>query len=147
MVLVGVGILNGEFEASRRQLLSDVFARGHARGGRFVCQHQGGPVELRVSGHPSALGGLHQSIGEAHLLEVPARQRRGNAFGAAGIVAPLVCGEIPETGSDHLACGTLPVQRHGVLLPARDGANLLLAHVVCPAAPILSLRGTHRGQG
>ena len=45
-----------------------------------------------------------------------------------------------------MARRTLPVRAHGPLRPTVDGAQLLLAHVVSPAAAVNTLRATHGGQ-
>ena len=54
--------------------------------------------------------------------------------------------EVPVGGLDHVARRTIPVQRIRDLGVSRDGPDLLLADVMCPAAAIHALATRERRQ-
>ena len=145
-VLGGVGVLAGEAQLTGAQLLDDVVLGVHARLGGLLAQEQRAAVEGRVGRRPPALHGLDHGVGRGLARQGAGPQRGGQALGGGGVVAPLVGGEVPEAGGDHLAGWAVPVQSEGVLLEAAERADLLLTHVVGPAAAVDALGGAHGGQ-
>ena len=141
-----IGIFTRELQGAFGQLTRDVLANTHARFFGCTSQFQGGAVERGESGHPAALGSLNQGIGNRLVTERLTTKRRGQTLSAQTVVAPLIGGEVPETGRDHLACGTLPVKGEGELGPAGQRTNLFLADVVCPSTTVDALGSTEGGQ-
>ena len=145
-VLGGVGVLAGEAQLTGAQLLDDVVLGVHARLGGLLAQEQRAAVEGGVGRRPPALHGLDHRVGRRLARQGPGPQRGGQALCGGGVVAPLVGGDVPEAGGDHLPGRAVPVQGEGVLLEAAERADLLLTHVVGPAAAVDALGGAHGGQ-
>ena len=145
-VLGGVGVLAGEAQLTGAQLLDDVVLGVHARLGGLLAQEQRAAVEGRVGRRPPALHGLDHGVGRGLARQGAGPQRGGQALGGGGVVAPLVGGDVPEARGDHLPGRAVPVQGEGVLLEAAERADLLLTHVVGPAAAVDALGGAHGGQ-
>ena len=141
-----IGIFARELQGTFGQLTRNVLANTHARFFGCASQFQGGAIEGGEGGHPAALGSLDQGVGNSLVAEGLTAKRRGQTLSAQTVVAPLVGGEVPETGRDHLACGTLPVKGEGELGPAGQRTNLFLADIVCPSATVDALGSTEGGQ-
>ena len=141
-----IGIFARELQGAFGELTRDVLANTDARFFGCASQFQGGAVERGEGGHPATLGSLDQGVGNRLVTESLAAQRRGQALSAQTVVTPLVGGEVPETGRDHLACGTLPVKGEGELGPTGQRTNLFLADVVCPSTTVNTLSSTEGGQ-
>ena len=141
-----IGIFARELQRAFGQLARDVLADTDARFFGCASHVQRRAVERGEGRHPAALGSLDQGVGNRLVTESLATQRRGQTLSAQTVVAPLVGGEVPETGRDHLACGTLPVKGEGELGPAGQRTNLFLADVVCPSATVNALSSTEGGQ-
>ena len=58
----------------------------------------------------------------------------------------MIGSQVVEARGDHLPRRTLPVQAKRILGPAIHRSQLLLAHIVSPAAAIDTLSSTHGGQ-
>ena len=146
-VLRGVGILDGELQLTGLQLFHHVVRRGHPRGLGVLGDGQRVAVQGGEAGHPPRARGLREGVDHRAAREPALAQRRGQALGAEGVVAPLAGVDVPERGADHLPRRPRPVQAERQLRPAGDGAALLLADVVRPAAAVDALAAGERDQG
>ena len=143
-VLRGVGIIDREVQSALTQLLCDVIGRSHPR---FLCfghEIQGVAIELRVRRHPSRARRLRDGVDHRAAFEATLAKRTSKQIRAEPVIAPLIGVDVPECRADHLSRRPSPVEAEGELCPARDGAALLLTHVVGPAAAIDPLRATQR---
>ena len=145
-VLGGVGVLHGEAKPAFAQLARNVFSGGQPGLFRFASQSERGLVERRIARHPAALGGLDQAVGRGFVVERAGGGGARHELDLRAVVTPLAGGNVVPPGGDHLPRGALPVQGEGVVRPAGDGADLLLADVVRPPAAVDALGSAHRRQ-
>ena len=142
-IVVGVRVLDRELEAALAQLLGHVLRRSHAGLGSLATQLSRTLGERRVAGHPAALHRLDERVDQLLAVQVRGLDRVRHRRGRGPVVAPLVGGHVVPAGGDHLARRARPVQGEGEGAPAHDRADLLLTHVVGPAAAVAALGATH----
>ena len=142
-VVVGVRVLDRELQAALPQLPGHVFGRGNARLGGLATQLGRTLGERRVAGHPAALNRLDERVDQLLAVQVRGLDRVRQGRGRGPVVAPLVGGHVVPAGGDHLARRARPVQGEGEGAPTHDRADLLLTHVVGPAATVAALGTTH----
>ena len=142
-VVVGVRVLDRELQATLAQLLGHVFRGGHAGLGGLATQLGRTLGERRVAGHPTALNRLDEGVDQLLAVQVRGLDRVRHRRGRGPVVAPLVGGHVVPAGGDHLARRARPVQGEGEGAPTHDRADLLLTHVVGPAATVAALGATH----
>ena len=142
-VVVGVRVLDRELEATLAQLLGHVLRGGHAGLGGLATQLGRALGERRVAGHPAALNRLDEGVDQLLAVQVGGLDRVRHGRGRCPVVAPLVGGHVVPAGGNHLARWARPVQGEGEGAPTHDRADLLLTHVVGPAATVAALGATH----
>ena len=142
-VVVGVRVLDRELQATLAQLLGHVFRGSHAGLGGLATQLGRALGERRVAGHPATLNRLDERVDQLLAVQVRGLDRVRHSRGRGPVVAPLVGGHVVPAGGDHLARRARPVQGEGEGAPAHDRADLLLTHVVGPAAAVAALGATH----
>ena len=151
-VLGGVRVLDGEVQTAVLEPAGDPLGFG-VRLAAFDGAHrrvrdvQRVLVELREERHPAQAGGLGHHVRGVHALEVAVRQRGLQRVRGVAVRAPLVRVHVPEGGADHEARGPHPVVGGGHGGPARDGAGLLLSHVVRPATAVAALAAAQHQHG
>ena len=142
-VVVGVRVLDRELQAPLAQLPGHVLRGRHAGLGGLATQLGRTLGERRVAGHPAALNRLDERVDQLLAVQVRGLDRVRHGRGRGPVVAPLVGGHVVPAGGDHLARRARPVQGEGEGAPTHDRADLLLTHVVGPAAAVAALGATH----
>ncbi len=144
VVVLRLGVLHRELQGARLELPGDVRRRLHARGVRVVGEGQRAAVERRVARAPAQPHRLGQQVHHG-----PAGEDAGagvQVVGAEGVVAVLAGVHVPVRRLVHVPRRAVPVEREGHVLEAHDRADLLLAHVVRPAAAVAALAAGDRGE-
>ncbi len=148
-VLWRVGVLAAHLQRAVLERAHDIVLGIHARrGGVLHHLHRVG-LELRCRRQPAHALGAHVVVDHAAAVELPvgvAQGRRGDLLHAQLLVAPLVGVGVEEAGAVHLPRRADPVQREGQRRPAGLRAQLLLAHVMRPAAAALADAAAHHQQ-
>ena len=142
-VVVSVRVLDRELQATLTQLPGHVLRRSHTGLGGLATQLGRTLGERRVAGHPAALDGLDERVDQLLAVQVRGLDRIRHGRGRGTVVTPLVGGHVVPAGGNHLARRARPVQGEGEGTPTHDRADLLLTHVVGPAATVAALGATH----
>ena len=142
-VLRRVGVFTAHLQRAVLQSLDDIVLGVHAgsAGVRHHLHRVG--LELRRAGQPAHALGAHVVVDHAARIQRLVGQWRDNLFHAQLLVAPLVGVGVEEASAVHLPRRADPVQREGQRRPSGLRAQLLLAHVVRPAAAALADAATH----
>ena len=134
----GVDVLGGKCQIATLELVDHVGSDPGLVGGTglFCLGHdvQWVLVEVRSGWQPTEPLGHHVVVHQLVALVLRLRGGRQDVVRFHLFVPPLVGMQIPVGGAVHVARGTVPVETEGDGCPAGLRAQLLLTHVVGPAA-------------
>ncbi len=132
-----------QLERAVLEALDCVVLRLHACGSGILHHLHRIRLQLRRGRQPAHALGAHVVVDHAAGIQLLVSQRRQHLVHAELLVAPLVGVRIEEAGAVHLARRADPVEREGQRRPAGLWPQLLLTHVVRPAATALPDAAAH----
>src|SRR5690625_1405539 len=134
MIARGIRVFTGKTEAAVLEAVHHVVLWLDAGGARFAHNLQRIAIQLRRARRPAHALGAHVAIDQTAVEPLRVGQWRKNLLNAQPFVAPLAAVEIEERGAGHLPGRTHPVARERKRHPTGLRAQLLLPHIVRPAA-------------